>query len=138
MRVYQRNQEHLLSLPIPLGEMYTKLLSIGHMTHLSFPPLKPPFLNWYKLDLTCEYYTGNPDHNIDTCSTFERKLLQLFKTRWIAFEDIPNINFNPLPNYTSNYGGVNVVKFKRKKKVFKVTMDRLYDIVQVEYLPTKK
>jgi len=88
------------------------------MTHLSFPPLKPPFLNWYKLDLTCEYYTGNPDYNIDTCSTFERKLLQLFKTRWIAFEDIPNINSNPLPNYTSNYGGVNVVKFKRKKKGF--------------------
>jgi hypothetical protein len=64
--------------------------------------------------------------------------LQLFKTRWIAFEDIPNINSNSLPNYTSNYGGVNVVKFKRKKKVFKVTMDRLYDIVQVEYLSTKK
>jgi hypothetical protein len=64
--------------------------------------------------------------------------LQLFKTRWIAFEDIPNINSNSLPNYTSNYGGVNVVKFKRKKKVFMVTMDRLYDIVQVEYLSTKK
>jgi hypothetical protein len=44
--------------------------------------------------------------------------LQLFKTRWIAFEDIPNINSNSLPNYTSNYGGVNVVKFKRKKKGF--------------------
>jgi hypothetical protein len=27
---------------------------------------------------------------------------------------------------------------KEKKKVFKVTMDRLYDIVQVEYLSTKK
>jgi hypothetical protein len=28
---------------MPLGEMYAKLLSIGHITPLSFPPLKPPF-----------------------------------------------------------------------------------------------
>jgi hypothetical protein len=64
--------------------------------------------------------------------------LQLFKTRWIAFEDIPNINSNPLPNHTFSCGGVNVVKFKRKKKVLKVTMDKLYDmLVQVEYLPIK-
>jgi len=62
-----------------LGEIYANLLSIGHMTPHLFPPLKPPFPNWYKPDLTCEYHAGNPSHNIDTYSTFKRKFLQLFK-----------------------------------------------------------
>jgi hypothetical protein len=74
-RAYQRNQEQLLPLPIPLREMYAKLLSICHMIPLLFPPLKPLFLNWYKPDLTCEYHAGNLDHNIDTCLAFKRKLL---------------------------------------------------------------
>jgi hypothetical protein len=50
-----------------LGEMYVKLLSIGHVAPLSFPPLKSPFPNWYKPDQTCEYHAGNRSHNIDTC-----------------------------------------------------------------------
>jgi hypothetical protein len=59
-----------------LKEMYAKLLSICHMAPLPFSPLKPPFSNWYKPDLTCEYHSENLDHNIDTCSAFKRKLLQ--------------------------------------------------------------
>jgi hypothetical protein len=64
---------------MPLVEMYAKLLSKGYVAPLSFPPLKPPFLNWYKPDLTYEYHAGNLSHNIDTCLAFMRKLLQLFK-----------------------------------------------------------
>jgi hypothetical protein len=52
---------------MPLKEMYEKLLRIGHVAPLPYPPLKPPFLNWYKLELTCEYHDGNHGHNIDTC-----------------------------------------------------------------------
>lgn len=66
-RSYQRNQEKLSHLSIPLKEMYEKLLSIGHVAPLPYLPLKPPFPNWYKLELTCEYYAGNHGHNIDTC-----------------------------------------------------------------------
>jgi spore germination protein GerM len=39
MRAYQRNQEQLLPLPMTLGEMYAKLLSIGHVAPLPFPSL---------------------------------------------------------------------------------------------------
>jgi len=101
-------------------------------TEVSFP-------NWYKPNLTYEYHANNPSHNIDTCSTFKRKLLQLFKARWITFEDNPNINFNPLPNHASNNKGVNDVKFGRKKeKLLRVIMDKLYDmLMQVSYLPIK-
>jgi hypothetical protein len=124
---------------MPLREMYAKLISIGHTTHLPFPPLKPPFLNWYGLGLICEYHARNPGHNIDNLSVFKRKLLQLFKIRWITFEDTPNINSNPLSNHASNSGGVNVVEFGRKKeKVLRVTIDKLYDmLVQTERLLTK-
>jgi hypothetical protein len=46
---------------------------------------------------------------------------------------------NSLPNHASSSGRVNVIEFGRKKeKVLRVTMDRLYDmLVQVGYLPTK-
>jgi len=57
MRAYQRNQEQLLPLPMRLGEMDAKLLSIGHVAPLPFPPLNSHFLNWYKPYLTCEYHT---------------------------------------------------------------------------------
>jgi hypothetical protein len=60
---------------MPLKEMYAKLLSTGHVAPLSFPPLKPSFLNWYKLDLTYEYLAGNPGHSIDSCLAIKRKLL---------------------------------------------------------------
>jgi hypothetical protein len=63
-----------------------------------------------------KYHIRNLGHNIDTCSTFKRKLLQLFKAWWIRFEDTLNINFNPLPDHASSNGGVNVVEFRRRKK----------------------
>ena len=109
------------------------------MAHLLYPPLKPPFPNWYKPELTYEYHDGNPGHSIDTCSTFKRKLLELFKVGWITFENAPNINSNPLPNHASSSGGVNVVEFGRKnEKGLRVIIDRLYDmLVQVKCLPTK-
>jgi len=89
---------------MPLKQMRVKLLSINHVAHLLYPPLKPPFSNWYKPEPTCEYSDGNPCHSIDTFSTFKRKLLELFKAGWITFEDAPNINSNPLPNHASNSG----------------------------------
>jgi len=66
---------------MPLGEIYTKLLSMGHVAPLLYSPLKSHFPNWYKPNLTYEFHTKNLSHNIDTCSTFKRKLLQLFKAR---------------------------------------------------------
>ena len=60
---------------MPLGEMYAKLLSIGHVAPLSFLPFKPSFPSWYKPELTFEYYAGNPSCKIDTCLAFKRKHL---------------------------------------------------------------
>ena len=76
------------------------------------------FLNFFARSKNSnnKYHTGNLGHNIDTCSTFKRKLLQLFKAWWIRFEDTLNINFNPLPDHASSNGGVNVVEFRRRKK----------------------
>jgi hypothetical protein len=80
-RAYQRNQEQLSPLLMPLGEMYIKLLSMSHVAPLLCPPLRSHFLNWYKPNLTYEYHANNPSQNIDICSAFKRKLLQLFKAR---------------------------------------------------------
>ncbi|XP_061945039.1 uncharacterized protein LOC133669048 [Populus nigra] len=108
-RNFQRTQERLPPLPLPLGEMYSKLLSIGQVAPVPLTPLQPPYPNWYKPDLTCEYHAGIAGHNIESCNAFQNKLLQLIKAGWITFDDAPNVNSNPLPNHTASSGGVNAV-----------------------------
>jgi hypothetical protein len=77
--------------------MYSKLLSIGQVAPVPLTPLQPPYPNWYKPDLTCEYHAGIAGHNIESCNAFKNKLLQLIKAGWITFDDAPNVNSNPLP-----------------------------------------
>ncbi|XP_073267150.1 uncharacterized protein [Populus alba] len=90
-------------------EMYSKLLSIGQVTPVPLTPLQPPYPNWYKPDLKCEYHVVVDGHNIESCNAFKNKLLQLIKARWITFDDAPNVKSNPLPNHAASSGGVNVV-----------------------------
>ncbi|XP_061946422.1 uncharacterized protein LOC133670035 [Populus nigra] len=96
---HQRVQEQLPLLPLPLNEMYQKLLSIGQVAPEPLTPVQPPYPNWYKPELTCKYHAGVAGHSIHTCNAFKRKLLQLIKVGWIALEDAPNMNTNPLPNH---------------------------------------
>jgi len=107
---YQKVQEQLPSLPLPLNEMYQKLLSIGQVALEPLMPVQPPYPSWYKPELTCEYHAGVAGHNIHTCNAFKRKLLQLIKAGWIALEDTPNVNTNPLPNHAWSSGSVKALE----------------------------
>jgi hypothetical protein len=77
---YQRTQEQLPPLPLPLNEMYQKLLSIEQVAPVPLAPLQPP------------YHASVAGHSIHTCNALKRKLLQLIKAGWITFEDAPNVN----------------------------------------------
>jgi len=107
---HQRVQEQLPSLPLPLNEMYQKLLSIEHIAAEPLTSLQPPYPNWYKPDLTCEYHDGVAGHNIHTCSALKKRLMHLIKVGWITFEGTPNVSLNPLPNHASGTGSVNALK----------------------------
>jgi hypothetical protein len=91
--------EQLPPLPMPLKDMYAKLLSIGQIAPISTLPLQPPFPIWYKPELTCEYHVGIPEHGLETCYAFKKRLLELIKIGWVSFEDTPNINSKPLPSH---------------------------------------
>jgi len=99
--------EQLPPLPMSLKDLYAKLLSLGQITPIFFPPFQPPFPPWYKLELTCEYHAGNPGHGIKTYA-FKKKLLELIKMGWVSFEDKPNVNSNPLPKHAAS--GVSMVE----------------------------
>jgi len=116
--------------------MYSKLLRIGQVAPVPLTPLQPPYPNWYKPDLTCEYHVGIARHNIESCNAFKNKLLQLIKARWITFDDALNVNSNPLPNHAASSGRVNGVGVEGKKeRILKVSMERLYGmLVQSGYL----
>jgi len=107
---HQRIQEQLPPLPLPLNEMYQKLLSIEHVAPEPLTPLQPPYPNWYKPDLTCEYHASATGHNIHTCSAFKKRLMHLIKAGWITFEGTPNVSSNPLPNDASGSGSLNALK----------------------------
>jgi len=83
---HERVQKQLPPLPLPLNEMYQKLLSIGHIAPEPLTPLQPTYPNWYKLNLTYEYHAGAAGHNIYTCSAFIKRLMHLVKAGWITFK----------------------------------------------------
>ncbi|KAJ6974614.1 hypothetical protein NC653_030665 [Populus alba x Populus x berolinensis] len=140
---YQRphpryTSEQLPPLPMPLKDMYAKLLSIGQVAPIPTLPLQPPFPIWYKPELSCEYHGGNPGHGIETCYAFKKRLLELIKTGWVSFEDKPNVNSNPLPKHAPNSGGIGMIEVGNQGKVLKVPMKRLYDmLVQSGFLEAK-
>ena len=107
---HQRVQQQQPPLPLPLNEMYQKLLSIGHIAIEPLTPLQPPYPNWYKPDLTYEYHSGAVGHNIHTCSAFKKRLIHLIKVGWITFNGTPSMSSNPLPNDASSTGSVNVLE----------------------------
>jgi hypothetical protein len=90
---------------MPLKDMHAKLLSIGQIALIPTLPLQPPFHIWYKPELTCEYHAGIPGHGLETCYAFKKRLLELIKIEWVAFEDTPNINSNPLPSHAVSNSG---------------------------------
>ena len=131
-RNFPPDQEQLPPLPMPLTKMYQRLLSIGQVVPVPLIPLQPPFPNWYKPDQKCEYHAGAVGHNIDGCLGFKRKILQLIKTRWISFNESPNVRTNPLPNHASGSGGMNAVEVGEKKDAIpKLTNERLYGILKL-------
>jgi hypothetical protein len=90
--------------------MYQKLLSIRHIASEPLTPLQPPYPNWYKPDLICEYHAGAARHNIHTYSAFKKRLMHLIKAGWITFEETPNVSSNSLPNHASGAGSVNALE----------------------------
>jgi hypothetical protein len=91
-------------------------------------PLQPPYPCWYKSGLTYEYHADIAGYNIHTCNAFKKKLLQLIKTRWIMFEETPNVNTNPLPNHASGNRPVNVLEVEHLWSL-KVPMNRIYEMM---------
>jgi len=56
-------------------------------------------------------------------------LLELIKNGWVSFEDMPNINSKPLPNYVAGNCGVGMIEAGGKNKVLKVSIKKLYDML---------
>jgi hypothetical protein len=123
---YQRpytkyTSKQLPLLPMPLKDLYAKLLSIGQITPILLPPIQPPFPIWYKLELTCEYHADNPGHAIETCYAI--------KIGWVSFEDVPKVNSNPLPKHAAGNSGVGMIEVGNQNQVLKVSLKRLYDML---------
>ena len=74
--------------------MYQKLVSTKQVAPEPQAPLQPPYPDWYKPDLTCEYHAGAAGHSIHICGAFKKRLMQLIRAGWITFEENLDLAFN--------------------------------------------
>ena len=89
---------------------------------------QPPYPRWYDPGAKCEYHSGAPGHNIDSCIPFKYKVQHLISAGWLAFqEQAPNVKTNPL----ASHGGASVNAVKedgpsRAKRLGEVVTSRRF------------
>jgi hypothetical protein len=59
----QQNKKAFSPFPLPLREMFKKLISIRQITPISQKPFYLPHLKWYETNKTYEYHDGATEHN---------------------------------------------------------------------------
>ena len=107
-------------------ELYPKLVQLGSLVPMDIPPMQPPYPRWYNENARCDYHSGNRGHSTEDCTVLKRKVHDLIKVRALAFDydDVPNVNRNPLPDHQRPK--INVVdsnpKLQIKKNVEVVCM----------------
>ena len=90
--------------PAPLSHIYRALLQGGRIQPVFTRPLQPPFPEWYKPDVTCEFHSNVPGHSTDQCFTLKRKVQAMIRNGELTFSQPPNIQTNPLPNHQAQPG----------------------------------
>ena len=82
-------------------KLYPKLIQSGLLEPVSIPPIRPPYLRWYKENASCDYHSSNRGHSLKDCIALKWRV-SIFIKRWeLTFEDedVPNVNGNLLPNH---------------------------------------
>ena len=66
--------------------MLPKLIDSGHIKPIQARPRRPPFPNWYDVNIRCDYHSGVPGHSIEDCTSFKNKVQNLFAEGKLKFE----------------------------------------------------
>ena len=59
-------------IPVTYAELFPKLIDSGHIKPIQARPRRPPFPNWYNVNIRCDYHSGVPSHSIEDCIIFKK------------------------------------------------------------------
>ncbi|KAL5162536.1 hypothetical protein HKD37_07G019639 [Glycine soja] len=82
------------------SELWPSLLENHLVVAIPGRVFQPPYPKWYDPGAKCEYHSGAPGHNIDSCRPFKYKVQHLISVGWLSFqEEGPNVKTNPLASH---------------------------------------
>ena len=64
-------------IPVTYAELLPKLIDSGHIKPIQARPRRPPFPNWYDVNIRCDYHSGVPSHSTEDCTFFKNKVRNL-------------------------------------------------------------
>ena len=71
--------------------MLPKLIDSGHIKPIQARPHRPPFPNWYDVNIRCDYHSGVPGHSIEDCTNFKNKIQNLIGEGKLKFENLDGL-----------------------------------------------
>ncbi|KAL5153779.1 hypothetical protein HKD37_19G053270 [Glycine soja] len=110
------------------SELWPSLLENHLVVAIPGRVFQPPYPKWYDPGAKCEYHSGAPGHNINSCLSFRYKVQHLISAGWLSFqEEGPNVKTNPLASHRG--ASVNAVEEggpSRAKRLGEVATSRRF------------
>ena len=73
-------------IPVTYAELLPKLIDSGHIKPIQARPRRPPFPNWYDVNIRCDYHSGVPGHSTEDCTILKNKVRNLIQEGKLRFE----------------------------------------------------
>ncbi|KAL5162547.1 hypothetical protein HKD37_07G019647 [Glycine soja] len=98
-------KDNFSPIPMAYSELWLSLLENHLVVAIHGRVFQRPYPRWYDPGAKCEYHSGAPRHNIDSCLPFRYKVQHLISAGWLSFqEEGPNVKTNLL----ASHGGASV------------------------------
>ncbi|KAH1210213.1 hypothetical protein GmHk_15G044579 [Glycine max] len=93
-------EDNFSPIPMVYSKLWPSLLENHLVVAIPGRVFQPPYPKWYDPGAKCEYHSGAPGHNLDSCRPFKYKVQHLISVGWLSFqEEGPNVKTNPLASH---------------------------------------
>ena len=75
-------------IPVTYAELLPKVIDSGHIKPIQGRPRRPPFPNWYDVNIRCDYHSGVSGHSIKDCTIFKNKIQNLIEEGKLKFKKL--------------------------------------------------
>ena len=69
-----------------MPSLLPNLTNSGHIKPIQARPRRPPFPNWYDVNIRCDYHSGVLGHSTEDCTNLKNKVQNLIQEGKLKFE----------------------------------------------------